>query len=543
MNTNITYGAEETWIDDHADEQVKQTLANSPEMQEIANDGVLQDANYLVETNGKAITSNNEQDNDLNESGLMNDQEWIRASKIAYRFYMGRDGKNDINNLQLTAESMNFVSGNELLNNVGGYQNYQGNMNSPNFNPLKIPSEKIVPHEQRENTPMSDRDYAEWGLEFMGQFNWNLPMMGLRSGQLAVGDTSPSATPYGDPKLATYILMDKYDKLPNWTWSGTKRAFRGLISDPTTYAGLTTLGFAFVGKGAAKTATKGAMKKFLKASISPTALVAYEGGAYAGSDNALRQSINIMSNSQSKFNYGTLGRDVVIGMTFGGAIAGGANNLYRILPKERTINKIYKTAQDAQENLVDYLKQTIETKPIVSDTSRFDVANPGIKEKDKAIEKIDRKGYATKDLKQKLTDIVRSAVVVDNPKDADEIVSELGKKYKIVEDGWEAYPGGYFDRKLVVETPEGNLAEIQFWSKGIAKVKEVMHENYAKARKLEPLVKNGQANKQQIEEYNLLLVESDKVAADALVADMGAWQEIYTQIGLDVTPYLQLVGS
>ena len=191
MNTNITYGAEETWIDDHADEQVKQTLANSPEMQEIANDGVLQDANYLVETNGKAITSNNEQDNDLNESGLMNDQEWIRASKIAYRFYMGRDGKNDINNLQLTAESMNFVSGNELLNNVGGYQNYQGNMNSPNFNPLKIPSEKIVPHEQRENTPMSDRDYAEWGLEFMGQFNWNLPMMGLRSGQLAVGDTSP----------------------------------------------------------------------------------------------------------------------------------------------------------------------------------------------------------------------------------------------------------------------------------------------------------------------------------------------------------------
>ena len=33
MNTNITYGAEETWIDDHADEQVKQTLANSPEMQ------------------------------------------------------------------------------------------------------------------------------------------------------------------------------------------------------------------------------------------------------------------------------------------------------------------------------------------------------------------------------------------------------------------------------------------------------------------------------------------------------------------------------
>ena len=95
----------------------------------------------------------------------------------------------------------------------------------------------------------------------------------------------------------------------------------------------------------------------------------------------------------------------------------------------------------------------------------------------------------------------------------------------------------------MVETPEGNLAEIQFWSSGIAKVKEVMHENYQKARKLEPLVKNGQANKQQIEEYNLLLVESDKVAADALVSDMGAWQEIYTQMGLDVTPYLAMVSG
>ena len=170
------------------------------------------------------------------------------------------------------------------------------------------------------------------------------------------------------------------------------------------------------------------MKKFLKASISPTALVAYEGGLYAGSDNALRQSISMMSNSQSNFNYGTLGRDVVIGMTFGGAIAGGANNLYRILPKERTINKIYKTAQDAQENLVEFLKQSIETKPIVSNTSRFDVANPGIKTKEVTKEKIDRKGYETKDLKEKLTDVVRTAVVVDNPKDSDEIVAELGKK-------------------------------------------------------------------------------------------------------------------
>lgn len=535
----MTFGNEETWIDDHANDQINSTMANSQEMQEIANAGVQQDADYLVQTNGSAITSNEEQDNSLDESGLMDDQEWVLASKIAYKFFTGnKDGtKRSSDGYALDAE-------NKMMQNKLGFDNGELPNNSIDNVVRQIPNLNTkgeVPLSS--GTPMTDRDFAEWGLEFMGQFNWNLPMMGIRSGELAIRDTSASATPYGDPKLATYILMDKYDKLPNWTWNGTKRAFKGLISDPTTYAGLGTLGLAFLGKGTAKAASKGALKKFMKASISPTALVAYESGAYSGADNALRQSIKLMSNSQSKFDYGSLGQDVVVGMTFGGAIAGGASNLYRILPQERSIGKIYKTAQEAQTNLVSYLRGAIDNKKVISETTKDNVVDSGIKTRDTARDKVNRKGYTTEEIPTKLTDVVRTAVVVDNPADADEVVKALGEEYKVLEDGWVAYPGGYFDRKLVVETPEGNIAEIQFWSKGIARVKKELHETYEQARSIEPMIKNGSATPDQIVKYNELLIESDKIAADALISDMAGWSDIYSQIGMDIQPYLNLTQA
>jgi hypothetical protein len=391
---------------------------------------------------------------------------------------------------------------------------------------------------------MSDRDYAEWGLEFMGMFNWNLANMGLRTAQLGLGDTSAKATPYGDPALAMYVAMDMYDKLPNWTWNGTKRAFKGVLSDPSTYVGLSTLGLGFVGKGAVKKASKSQIKQFLKKSVaSPSAIVAYEGGLYAGGDNAFRQSVKLLSDTQREFDYGSFGQSVVLGMTFGGAISVGANNLYRILPTERAIKNVYKTAGEAQNNLVNFLKNSMESTEVVGDTSRFGVTNPEIKGIERTREKVAEKGIPAKEVKTRVKDVVRAGVIIDNPKESDDIVALIGKEYKILEDGWEAYGGGYFDRKVVVETPEGNLAEIQFWSKGIARVKESMHEIYAETRKIEPLVKQGTATQEQVTKYNELLVKSDNIAVEALVSDMAGWKDLYVQMGMNVEPYLQLAQS
>ena len=69
-----------------------------------------------------------------------------------------------------------------------------------------------------------------------------------------------------------------------------------------------------------------------------------------------------------------------------------------------------------------------------------------------------------------------------------------------------------------------------------------MHEIYQTARKIEPSVKNNTASKDELNTYHQSLIESDKLATEALISDLAGWQDIYTQIGLDVEPYLQISG-
>ena len=520
-----TIGHETSWLDDLAVDINFQDTVLSPEAQQLAGSGVPQDAEYMLANDAPVINNDHEHEEHLNDSKLMEDQNWIQASKIAYKFFTG-----DKDGIKKTKQVVPDV--------VQNANSPMGTDYNPAFH-TQMQQMKTV------NAPMTDKDYAEWGLEFMGMFNWNLPVMGISAGQLKFGDLSPDATPYGNPAFATYVMMDMYDKLPNWTWNGTKRMAKGLISDPSTYAGLYTLGLGFFAKHSAKSAGKSAIKNHLKKLISPTALVAYEGGMYSGADNALRQSVKLMSNNQSSFDWGSFGQSVVVGMTLGGAVAGGANNLYRILPSQRAINKLYKTADEAQAGLVQFLKQATVQKKVITDLEASDVINPGIKEKQTTVEKVKRKGYETARLPEKLTDIVRTGVIVGDPKESDEMVELIANSgaFKIVEnEGWQAYPGGYFDRKIVVETPQGNLAEVQFWSKGIAKIKDNMHEIYQTARKIEPSVKNNTASKDELNTYHQSLIESDKLATEALISDLAGWQDIYTQIGLDVEPYLQIAG-
>lgn len=99
---------------------------------------------------------------------------------------------------------------------------------------------------------ISDEDIGEWGLELLGQFNWNLPDMTSMVYKL-------QGAPL-DQRIAFYNMMTKYEELPNFTWDGSVRMLKGLGTDITSYIGLGTLGAGFLAKQAAAQAGKKASK-------------------------------------------------------------------------------------------------------------------------------------------------------------------------------------------------------------------------------------------------------------------------------------------
>jgi hypothetical protein len=142
----------------------------------------------------------------------------------------------------------------------------------------------------------SDEQYANYGLRYMGWFNYNLPKMGLEATQLKQGTD--------EQKQAFVTLMDMYDeKAPSWAGAG--RAALGILSDPSTYVGVGTFGTATAGAQALKQAIKEGVKQGTKTGLKEGAKIgALEGAAYATADNALRQTARINAGAQDAFDFG-----------------------------------------------------------------------------------------------------------------------------------------------------------------------------------------------------------------------------------------------
>jgi hypothetical protein len=82
----------------------------------------------------------------------------------------------------------------------------------------------------------------------------------------------------------------------------------------------------------------------------------------------------------------------------------------------------------------------------------------GTKRIDKAREKIARKDYPDASW---LTDLARGGFSVATPEQADAVVAELGRRFNIIDEGWITSQLGYQDRKVLVQAPNGVVAEVQ----------------------------------------------------------------------------------
>jgi len=211
----------------------------------------------------------------------------------------------------------------------------------------------------------SDLDYANYGLNYMGRFNYNLPQMAVEATQLK------SAT---DQQKQDFItLMDMYDK-KSASWAGAGRALRGILTDPTTLVGATTLGIGTAGAQAVKQGIKEGVKQATKAGLKQGSKIgAIEGSVYSSADNFLRQTSKINAGVQEEFDLEESAKAAAFGGVVGGGIGGaiggiGANiaarKLNQIANREApTIQKENLTTEEIQKDVESVMKEDLVLTP------------------------------------------------------------------------------------------------------------------------------------------------------------------------------------
>ena len=145
----------------------------------------------------------------------------------------------------------------------------------------------------------TDKDYAEWGRDWMSAFNNNLSYMTMDYAKLS--DAPP------DVARAFYYLMETSDR-EGMLMKNFKTGLYYTMQDPINYAGLTTLGAFLIPKYFGKQAMKETIKKSLVKKIfgKPSKaqyVMGVESGAYVSLDDAVRQNVAMDVDVQDEFNY------------------------------------------------------------------------------------------------------------------------------------------------------------------------------------------------------------------------------------------------
>lgn len=191
------------------------------------------------------------------------------------------------------------------------------------YDPRFIENSKIVYELMQGDEFNGDDDEAhEYGINIMSSFTWNFanPIAGevagieMRPGMVRQAATLMASGSRQHAKAWVY-LFDQYERLPDFTASGTYRAIRDTLTDPGIIAGgVTTM-------AARKAGMKGITGLIRKMAARPLTASAVAGGAYTGAPAAAEVAIE----EQAGFEEPPLDRALDVGIqTAIGAAAGPA---------------------------------------------------------------------------------------------------------------------------------------------------------------------------------------------------------------------------
>lgn len=177
-----------------------------------------------------------------------------------------------------------------------------------------------------------------------------------------------------------------------------------------------------------------------------------------------------------------------------------------------TVDDIFKIAQESQDFIVDIGKR------LEADLG-IKLKNPGLKKIEAAQEKMQRKGYQSA---KEMTDISRAGFIINKASDADAIAERLAENAEILDEGWGVTPAGYFDRKILVRTPNGIVSEIQIWSPKLIEAKTTKgHKLYKQQRATKDPKEFERLEKEQREIYSKALSEEDTSFANLVGMEKG----------------------
>ena len=297
---------EQQWLNDWALRNQRSELMSGDfaEVLEVGNENGLKfDSQYVIDTNQQDLPENL----DLNDSDLIDSPGFQRASEILYK------GLNPQHYEKKPVEGPVGTIGTESYKKL---------------------SNKIMSMDKGGLTkiPQNENEFAHWGVEFQGSLEYNLPKAAINYVQLGkLAKDNPLLA------VASLALQEEYAKL-GVSWNGTRRFISGMATDPTTYVGLGTLGYGFIGRQGAKQVTKKGFTQFLKKALDPRLLAVYESGGYVAAEDYIRQQKEIRSNEadprtgKSKFDKTQSLISAGIGFAGGSAIIGGIEGVKKAAP-------------------------------------------------------------------------------------------------------------------------------------------------------------------------------------------------------------------
>ena len=271
--------------------------------EEKANEYNLRRSNGFVDETGyegDRITDANLKNPDLDVG-----RTWIELSKKLYEL----SSKNQTSEIKTKPFDPNLPPGPDNV-----YSPLEGTK------PIKIDENSLVA--QKLKPPETDKEFAEWGLNHIGHLEYNLTSLGMKALEAGMSDDA-------DLALSLYQMFSMYDELPMFTKEGTARAVAGLSTDPFAYLGIATFGASSVGKKILAELTKKGLKKSLANTIKKNygndILLAVEGGLYAGSYDAFRQTFGLKSGEQEQYNVGSTATMAGTGAVLAPVVGRGVN--------------------------------------------------------------------------------------------------------------------------------------------------------------------------------------------------------------------------
>ena len=155
-----------------------------------------------------------------------------------------------------------------------------------------------------------------------------------------------------------------------------------------------------------------------------------------------------------------------------------------------TVGDIYRIAPEAQTFLDDLGER-------IGKELDVEFRSPGLKARATADEKMRRKAYQSAN---QMTDVVRGAFIIKTAQQADDIIARLSHAAGGLDQGWSVNKVGYVDRKIMLSTPNGLVAEIQLLMPQMDRAKSELggHKLYTRSRsETDPKVRADLEEKQR----------------------------------------------